>query len=68
MLDFDNRPSDYWKDQDMDYDIKNAKTGLRLNKAAADAMSNKAVLKLFDMRWLSRPETYMIDIPEEDVL
>lgn len=26
------------------------------------------MLKLFDMRWLSRPEIYYIDIPEENAL
>ena len=32
LLGFSNRPDDYWQDQDMDYDIKNDKTGLRLSK------------------------------------
>lgn len=68
LLDFDNRPNDYWLDQKLSYDASNAKTGLKLNSEAAAQLSGTPVLKLFDMKWLSRPVVYSAAVEQGQAL
>ena len=68
LLDFDNRPDDYWRDQTMPYDVKNEKTGMRLDRQAADEMTNTATLAIYDMKWISMPLKFTTKVEESDAL